>query len=145
MERNTEFEMLKLENQLCFPLYAASRKVVSRYTPLLKPLGITYTQYIVFMVLWEELEISVGNLGKKLHLDNGTLTPMLKKMEDSGLITRNRDSQDERVVVVKLTEKGESLKELAKDIPKQMGACLSISDEDAKSLYKILYKIIDSI
>lgn len=145
MERNTEFEMLKLENQLCFPLYAASRKVVSRYTPLLKPLGITYTQYIVFMVLWEELEISVGNLGKKLHLDNGTLTPMLKKMEDRGLITRNRDSQDERVVVVKLTEKGESLKELAKDIPKQMGACLSISDEDAKSLYKILYKIIDSI
>ena len=112
MEEFNEKEALKLENQLCFPLYAAARQVVSLYTPYLRTLGITYTQYIVFLVLWERDGIPVGELGRRLYLDNGTLTPLLKKMEKEGYITRTRESSDERVVTIRLTDKGLVLSEV---------------------------------
>ena len=118
-------EMLKLENQLCFPLYAASRQVVSLYTPYLKELGLTYTQYIVFLVLWEKDGIPVGELGKKLYLDNGTLTPLLKKLEGGGYVTRSRQKDDERVVIVSLTKEGRALKEKARGDPVSRSAPVS--------------------
>lgn len=140
-EINTD-EMLKLENQLCFPLYAAARQVVGMYTPFLKELDLTYTQYIVFLVLWERDGVTVGALGKRLYLDNGTLTPLLKKMEAAGLLTRSRDKADERVVLVTLTEAGRKLKERAKEIPLKVGACLSLSEQDASGLYELLYRLL---
>lgn len=136
-------DALKLENQLCFPLYAAARKVTGAYTPLLKPLGITYTQYIVLLVLWEKDGQTVGAIGDLLHLDNGTLTPLLKKMETEGIVTRLRSKEDERRVTIQLTEKGKVLKKQAEDIPAKIGACIHLSQEDARSLYRILYQILD--
>lgn len=137
-------EALKLQNQLCFPLYAASRKVVGSYTPYLKPLGITYTQYITFMVLWEQDDIPVGDICQRLHLDNGTVTPLLKKMEDEGFITRVRDAADERKVRIHLTDAGRAMKEKVKDVPAEIGGCFRLSREDARSLYRILYQILDN-
>ena len=137
-------ELLKLENQLCFPLYAAARKVTNLYTPFFKPLGITYTQYIVFLVLWEKKEVTVGDLGRRLYLDNGTLTPLLKKLEENGYIARTRSKKDERVVTVSITQKGMNLKEKAADIPIKAGACISLTPEEAAGLYTLLYKILDS-
>lgn len=136
-------DALKLENQLCFPLYAAARKVTGAYTPLLKPLGITYTQYIVLLVLWEKDGQTVGAIGDLLHLDNGTLTPLLKKMETEGIVTRLRSKEDERRVTIQLTEKGKALKKQAEDIPAKIGACIHLNQEDARSLYRILYQILD--
>ena len=136
-------DALKLENQLCFPLYAAARKVTGAYTPLLKPLSITYTQYIVLLVLWEKDGQTVGAIGDLLHLDNGTLTPLLKKMETEGIVTRLRSKEDERRVTIQLTEKGKALKKQAEDIPAKIGACIHLSQEDARSLYRILYQILD--
>ncbi|MCR4604652.1 MAG: MarR family transcriptional regulator [Eubacterium sp.] len=137
-------EMMKLENQLCFPLYAASRSVTGLYTPYLKPLGLTYTQYIVFLVLWEKDEIPVGEICKKLMLDNGTITPLLKKMQTSGYIERKRSAEDDRVVVISLTEKGRALQEQAKDIPGCVANCISLSPEKAKELYKLLYEFLET-
>lgn len=136
-------EALLLKNQLCFPLYAAARKVTGAYTPFLKPFGITYTQYITFLVLWEKDGITVGEIGTRLHLDNGTLTPLLKKMEAQGFITRRRNAEDERKVTVYLTPEGLDMKEQLKDVPLKVGHCLPIGREDAKTLYRILYKILD--
>ena len=138
-----KFDCLKLENQLCFPLYAASREVLRRYTPLLKPLDLTYTQYIVLMVLWEQQEISVCELGKKLFLDTGTLSPLLKSMEKKDLLTRTRAKSDERIVNVAITKEGMALREKAADIPPAMGSCLSLSQEEAVELYKLLYKLLN--
>ena len=138
-------EALKLENQLCFPLYACARRVVASYTPYLKPLGITYTQYLVFLVLWEQDGIAVGELCRKLALDSGTLTPLLKKMEQEGLVSRTRSAGDERVVTVRLTEKGAALREKALDVPAQVGACVPLSQEDAAALYRILYRMLDGM
>lgn len=135
-------EMLKLENQLCFPLYAAARQVVALYTPYLKELGLTYTQYIVFLVLWEGDGIPVGELGRRLFLDNGTLTPLLKKLEAAGYVTRSRDSADERVVTVSLTDAGRALKERAKEIPLKVGSCIRLSEEEARGLYVLLYQLL---
>lgn len=137
-------EALKLQNQLCFPLYAASRKVVGAYTPYLKPLGITYTQYITFMVLWEQDDIPVGDICQRLHLDNGTVTPLLKKMEEEGFITRVRDAADERKVRIHLTDAGRAMKEKVKDVPAEIGGCFRLSQGDARSLYRILYQILDN-
>ncbi len=142
---DNKYEALKLENQLCFPLYACARKVVSQYTPLLKPLGITYTQYIVFMVLWENDGLTVGELGNKLSLDNGTLTPMLKKLEQAGFVTRLRDKDDERKVTIHLTEEGWALRDKVSSVPEQVGACIQISPEEARVLYGLLYKIIGTL
>ncbi len=136
-------EALKLENQLCFPLYAASRKIVSAYTPYLKPLGITYTQYITFMVLWEEDGLFVGDICSRLHLDNGTLTPLLKKMEKQGFVVRRRDETDERKVRVFLTDEGRAMKERVRDIPRKVGSCVDLDTEEARTLYRLLYKLLD--
>ncbi|MCR5798336.1 MAG: MarR family transcriptional regulator [Eubacterium sp.] len=139
-----EYEQLLLKNQLCFPLYACGRKIVSAYTPFLKPLGITYTQYIVFMVLWEEESVRVGQLGSTLHLDAGTLTPLLKKLEKEGYVTRERSKEDERVTVVSITEKGMALKEKCKDIPVELSKQGSkLTKEETEHLYKLLYKYLE--
>ena len=139
----SKYDCLKLENQLCFPLYACARKIMGAYTPLLKPIGLTYTQYIVFMVLWEKEKVSVGELGRELHLDAGTLTPLLKNLEKLGYVTRERLKEDERVTLVGITEKGDALKELCKDIPMKVGAaCTKLDAQDAKDLYRILHKLL---
>ena len=136
------YECLKLDNQLCFPLYAASREILRLYTPLLSPLDLTYTQYIVLMVLWEKGNMTVGELGKKLFLDTGTLSPLLKSMEKKNLVKRERAKQDERVVTIAITQEGMSLKEKAREIPLKVGNCLKVSPEEAEQLYRILYKIL---
>ena len=146
-EKLSDFQndSLKLENQLCFPLYAAARKVVNLYTPLLKPLGITYTQYIVFLALWEQDEMTVGELGKKLHLDNGTLTPLLKKLETMGYVNRARSAQDERVVIVTLTPEGHAFQEKVKEIPGKVARCVPLSHDDSIVLYHLLYKLLSDL
>ena len=134
--------MLKLENQLCFPLYACAKEVVRRYTPLLEPLGLTYTQYIAMMVMWEHKSISVRDMGKMLFLDSGTLTPMLKKMEKAGWISRRRSREDERMVIVTITEKGEKLQEKAADVPVRMAGCVTLENDEAMQLYALLHKLM---
>ena len=134
---------MKLDSQLCFPLYAAARKIVNLYTPYLKPLGLTYTQYIMFLVLWEEEKITVGDLCRRLKLDTGTVTPMLKNTEKQGLIKRIRSEDDERVVVVSLTEEGKALYKKAKDIPEKIGSCVRLSKDEAVQLYTTLYKLLE--
>jgi len=137
-----ERERLKLKNQLCFPLYAAARRVTAYYTPYLKPLGLTYTQYLVFLVLWEEDGVTVGELCRRLRLDNGTVTPLLKKLEARGLIRRVRSAEDERVVTVYLEDKGREMQEQAREIPAGVGCCLNMPKEDMEELYRLLYKVI---
>lgn len=143
-QNKNKYDCLKLKNQICFPLYAVSREILRKYTPFLKELNLTYTQYIVLMVLWEKTEITVGELGKMLYLDTGTLSPLLKSMEKSELVCRSRDKNDERIVKVSITEKGSDLKERAVEIPSKMGSCLNISAEEAENLYKLLYKMLES-
>ena len=138
-------EALRLENQLCFPLYACARMVVGQYTPYLKPLGITHTQYLVFLLLWAEDGLSVGNLCERLYLDSGTLTPMLKKMEEKHLVERRRCKDDERMVRIWLTEEGRKLKERAAAIPLQVGSCIKITPEEAATLYTLLYRTMEQI
>ena len=133
---------LRLENQLCFPLYAASREIIRLYRPHLDALDLTYTQYITMMVLWEEREISVKQLGKRLYLDSGTLTPLLKSLEAKGYVTRTRSRDDERVVVVRLTDAGLALQDQAIAVPEGMKACLHLSPDEAAVLYKLLYKLL---
>lgn len=135
-------EQLKLENQLCFPLYAASRRITALYTPVLKPLRLTYTQYLVFLVLWEKDAQTVGDICRKLYLDCGTVTPLLKKMEEAGYITRTRRKDDERVVTVCLTEKGRDMQSCCADIPSRVGKCVNLKPQDAQLLYGLLYKMI---
>ena len=139
------FDALKLENQICFPLYACSKEVVRKYKPYLDAIDLTYTQYITMMVLWEHKEITVKEIGEFLYLDSGTLTPVLKTLEKKGLLTRHRSGEDERVLKICITEKGEALKEQAADIPLKMGACLKLSMEEAKELYSLLYKVLDLV
>lgn len=136
------YDCLLLKNQLCFPLYAASREILRRYTPLLKELDLTYTQYIVMMVLWEEQKLTVGELGKKLFLDTGTLSPLLKAMEKKNLLRRTRDSVDERIVMIEITQQGEALKDKAVSVPTEMGKCVDLTPDEAKTLYSLLYKIL---
>ncbi|MBR3359220.1 MAG: MarR family transcriptional regulator [Solobacterium sp.] len=138
-------ENMRLENQLCFALYAASRKVVSLYTPLLKPLGLTYTQYLVFLVLWENDGQTVGDICRKLYLDSGTVTPLLKKMEEAGYVTRTRQKDDERVVTVSLTEKGRQMKEVCARVPEKVGSCVHMEAEDAAKLYELLYRTLGAV
>ena len=136
-------EAMKLSNQLCFPLYAASRNITCLYTPYLKELGITYTQYIVFLVLWEKDGITVGEICEKLMLDNGTVSPLLKKMEQAGYITRKRSGSDDRVVLISLTKEGRKLQEKAKDVPKNVAGCINLPPEKAKMLYELLYELLE--
>ena len=135
-------EAMKLANQMCFPLYAASRRVIGLYTPLLKPLGLTYTQYIVLLVLWERDGLTVGELCGKLMLDNGTLSPLLKKMQQAGYVERKRNGGDDRVVVVTLTDEGRALQEKAKDIPARVMSYIELPVEKAQTLYGLLYELL---
>ncbi len=137
-------ESLKLENQLCFPLYACAKEIVRRYTPLLEPLGLTYTQYIAMMVMWEHKSISVRDMGKLLFLDSGTLTPMLKKMEKAGWIQRKRSESDERMVILTITARGEELHDKAAEIPSKMARCVTLENDDALQLYSLLNKLINT-
>lgn len=137
-------EAMKLANQLCFPLYAASRNVIGLYTPWLKPLGLTYTQYIVLLVLWEKDGIPVGEICERLMLDNGTLSPLLKKMQQAGYIERTRSSEDDRVVVITLTQEGRALQEKAKDVPRRVAGCIELPPEKARTLYGLLYELLEN-
>ena len=140
MEKN--YDSLKLENQLCFPLYACSREIVKKYHPHLENIGLTYTQYIVMMVMWADRKISVKQLGEKLYLDSGTLTPVLKSLEGKGFVTRARSVEDERVLIVELTPEGEQLKEQAVEVPPKIACCVSLSPEEAAELHRLLYKVL---
>jgi len=138
-----KYDALKLENQLCFPLYVCSKEIIKKYKPFLDGLGITYTQYITLMALWQEDNVTLKYIGEKLYLDSGTLTPLLKKMEVQGLIVRQRSLTDERNVYIKLTQKGIELKDKALAVPGQIGGCLNLSKEEATALYDILYKLLN--
>ena len=137
-----KYDVLKLDNQICFPLYACSREIIKRYKPFLDEVDLTYTQYIAMMVLWEKSSLTVKEMGERLFLDSGTLTPMLKKMEAKGLLTRTRSTEDERNLIIAITDKGESLKEQAVTIPAKMAKCANLELEDAEALYPILRKIL---
>ena len=136
------YDALLLKNQLCFPLYACSREIIKRYKPFLDPLGLTYTQYITMMVLWERHTVTAKELGQRLLLDSGTLTPLLKKLEARGLLDRRRDPMDERNLLVSATEAGEALKEAAVRVPYQMAGCLPLSPEDGQELHRLLCRLL---
>lgn len=139
------FDPLRLENQLCFPLYACSKEIIRAYKPFLDEVDLTYTQYITMMVLWEKKEMNVKSLGECLYLDSGTLTPVLKKLESKGYIKRTRSKADERNLLVTITDEGEALKEKAIDIPAKIGNCVKLSPSDAQELYRLLYLIISNV
>jgi MarR family transcriptional regulator, organic hydroperoxide resistance regulator len=140
-----DYELLKLDNQLCFALYACSREVTKLYKPFLDEIGLTYTQYITLLVLWEKDNITVKELGSKLHLDSGTLTPLLKKIENMGLVTRIRDKEDERNVYVKLTDDGIKMKDKAVEIPFKLFCSTGISAEEAVLLKDKLRGMLDTL
>ena len=140
MEKN--YDSLLLKNQLCFPLYACARETIKLYKPYLDELDLTYTQYIAMMVLWEKNSLSVKELGEALYLDSGTLTPLLKKMEAKGLLTRRRSTEDERSLLVSLTPEGRALREKALNVPTQMSQCLKLEPGEAADLYRLLYKML---
>ena len=139
-----DYLQLRLGNQLCFPLYACSKEIVRRYAPLLEPYNLTYTHYIVMMVLWEKKEVTVSDLGKQLYLDSGTLTPVLKKLEAHGYVARSRRADDERCVVVSPTQEGWDLQEKLSGVPAAIGGCMNLSAEEAATLYGLLYKVLGS-
>jgi len=139
------YDPLKLQSQLCFPLYACSREIINRYKPYLDEIGLTYTQYIVMMVLWECNHSTIKELGGWLYLDSGTLTPLIKKMESQGLVTRQRSRADERNLIVTITDKGEHLKKEAIKIPEKMKACISLSPEKLQTLYSLLYEVLGQV
>ena len=143
MEEN-KYDVLKLTNQLCFPLYACSREIIKQYKPFLDEIDLTYTQYITMLVLWERTSINVKSLGELLYLDSGTLTPLLKKLESKGYITRQRSMEDERNLIVTITEDGEALKERAVSVPSELAKCFPLDPEEAAILYRILYKMLQT-
>ena len=139
------YDSLKLENQLCFPLYVCSKEIIRKYKPFLDELDLTYTQYITMMAMWEKKELTVKELGSCLYLDSGTLTPVLKKLEEKNYIIRNRSKEDERNLIVSITDTGEALKERAAQIPEKLSACVNMGPEEAGQLYKLLYKLLDKL
>ena len=140
-----KYEPLKLSKQLCFPLYACSREMIKLYKPWLDELGLTYTQYITMMVLWEHKSMTVKALGQELYLDSGTLTPLLKKLEDKGLVTRRRSDRDERNLIVSITEQGEAMKDAALHIPGEMTKCINLPREDIRDLYRMLHQLLEFV
>ncbi len=140
-----KYDALRLDNQLCFPLYAAAKEIVRKYKPFLDELDLTYTQYITMMVMWEERCITVTKLGEKLYLDSGTLTPLLKKLEQKKYISRQRSKEDERTLDVTLTSEGLALRDKALTVPEGMGKCVKLTAEEATCLYKILHKILNDM
>lgn len=143
--KNHPYEELKLKNQLCFPLYACSKEIVRKYKPFLDEIDLTYTQYITMMVLWEQKVINVKSLGEYLYLDSGTLTPVLKKLEKKGYLSRQRVKDDERNLCISITEEGEALQERAVTIPKQISKCVDLKPEEAGELYRLLYQILEQL
>lgn len=139
------YEALKLRNQLCFPLYACSKEIVKAYKPYLDELDLTYTQYITMMVMWEHKELRVKDMGKCLFLDSSTLTPLLKRLEEKGYVTRHRSTEDERDLIVTITDSGEALKEKAINVPERIGACVALEPGRAQALYELLYEIIGKL
>ena len=140
-----KYECLRIENQICFPLYACSKEIVRKYKPLLDELDLTYTQYITMLVLWEKKETNVKELGEQLFLDSGTLTPLLKKLESKGFVSRKRSEADERNLVVSITDAGMALRDKALDIPEKMTCCVNLDPEKAKELYKLLYEVLSCV
>ncbi len=140
-----EYDILKLSNQVCFPLYACSKELVRQYGPYLKKLGLTYTQYIVMMVMWEKESASSRELAESLHLDYGTLTPVLKRLESSGYIKRERSNEDERLLTLTLTSSGKKLKDKAVDIPHCIAGCMGLSEKEFKELYMLTYKALKNM
>ena len=140
-----KYECLKLSKQLCFPLYACSREMIKLYKPFLDELGLTYTQYITLMVLWEHKAMPVKALGQELYLDSGTLTPLLKKLEEKGLVTRRRSDLDERNLIVTITELGESMRDRALHIPEEMTKCINLPREDIRELYRMLHQLLEYV
>ena len=137
------YDPLLLENQLCFPLYACAKEVVRRYRTHLEPLGLTYTQYIAMMILWEHGDMTEGELGRIIHLDSGTLAPLLKRLEKQGLITRNRPADNERKLLLRLTAEGRKLKEAAKKVPAAMKNCIPLEEEELLRLRELLKKAME--
>ncbi len=140
-----KYDVLKLDHQLCFPLYAAAKETVKLYRPLLEKLNLTYTQYIAMMVFWEHKRMNVKELGKKLYLDSGTLTPVLKSLEAKGYVRRYRSTEDERVLIVELTEAGEALRDRALPIPGEMTSHVVLDREERVTLYSLLYKLLSAV
>ena len=136
------YDRLRLENQLCFPLYACSREIIKQYKPFLDELDLTYTQYITMMVLWERTSLTAKELGETLFLDSGTLTPLLKKLEAKGYLTRKRSAEDERSLIVTVTDAGLALRDRAVRIPEAMAACSPLTPQEGEALYRILYRLL---
>ena len=139
------YDSLKLENQICFPLYACSKEIVKAYKPYLDELDLTYTQYITMMVMWEHKELKVKEVGEYLYLDSGTLTPLLKRLEEKGYVKRRRSSEDERDLIVSITDIGEALREKAVTIPERLSACVDLDMQKAQTLYTLLYEVIHKL
>ena len=140
-----KYAALKLSSQLCFPLYACSRETIKLYKPWLDEIGLTYTQYITMMVLWEHTSMTVKDLGQELYLDSGTLTPLLKKLEEKGLVTRRRSERDERNLIVTITEAGEALKDRALHIPYEMAKCITLPEDEIRELYRMLHTLLEYV
>lgn len=140
-----KYEALKLEHQLCFPLYAVSKEIVRKYKPFLDEINLTYTQYITMMVLWEEKEILVKDMGARLFLDSGTLTPVLDGLEKKGYATRKRSEKDKRDVYAVITDTGLALRDKAIDIPGKIGGCVPLEPEKAMQLYQILHEMMEKL
>lgn len=145
MDNNNKYDALKLSNQLCFPLYACSKEIVRMYKPYLDEINLTYTQYITMMVIWEYEEINTKEMGKLLFLDSGTLTPVLKKLEQKGFVKRSRATDDERNLIVTITKNGRALKDEALKIPQKLYSCVNLPQEDAAKLYEILNKFLNTL
>ena len=142
---SNKYDCLKLENQICFPLYACSKEVVKRYRPYLDAINLTYTQYIAMMVFWEHKIHSVKELGEKLYLDSGTLTPVLKSLEAKGYVKRYRSAADERVLLVELTEEGAALKDSALEVPELISGSINLTADEACQLHGLLSKILTGL
>jgi MarR family transcriptional regulator, organic hydroperoxide resistance regulator len=143
--KNDKYERLKLENQICFPLYACSKEIVRLYKPFLDALDLTYTQYITMMLMWDKFELNVKSIGERLYLDSGTLTPVLKKLEQKGYLSRKRDIADERNLLVSVTEEGLALREKALSVPEDISSCISMNPEESALLYQLLYKVLGAL
>lgn len=141
---NKKYDVLKIENQLCFPLYACSREIIKQYKPYLDSVDLTYTQYITMLILWEQGSATAKELGERLYLDSGTLTPLLKKLESKNLVKRRRSKEDERSLIVTLTEEGVALKDKAVAIPSGMSKCVKLTPEERTVLRGLLDKLMDS-
>jgi len=137
-----KYDVLKLDNQMCFLLYATSKELVRKYKPILDKFDLTYTQYITMLVLWEHKEITIKELGDKLFLDSGTLTPLVKKLEQKGLVSRCRCQDDERNLMVSITKKGDDLKKEVVNVPSTIGKCINLTEDEANCLYKVLNKML---